>query len=197
MSKDVKKGVEFKVFDKWSLEGIEVQDAGLKRYISLKPIQNPHSGGRHEHHRFMKSNVNIVERLINLMMRPGKSGGKKAKATSIVKNAFDIIHLKTRRNPVEVLVQAITNSSPCEDVTRVAYGGVVYPVSVDMIDQTTFIEELALRHLSDGTRKASFSNPKTVDEALADEIINAASRDAKSFAVKKRDEMERVALASR
>lgn len=195
MSKDVKKGVEFKVFDKWSLEGIEVQDVGLKRYISLKSIQNPHSGGRHEHHKFMKSNVNIVERLINSMMRPGKSGGKKAKATSIVKNAFEIINLKTRKNPVEILVQAITNSSPCEDVTRVAYGGVVYPVSVDIAPQRRI--DLALRHLSDGTRKTAFSNPKTVDEALADEIIYAASRDAKSFAVKKRDEMERVALASR
>ena len=104
MSKDVKKGVEFKVFDKWSLEGIEVQDAGLKRYICLKPIQNPHSGGRHEHHRFMKSNVNIVERLINNMMRPGKSGGMKAKATSIVKNAFEIINLKTRKNRIRILI---------------------------------------------------------------------------------------------
>ena len=195
MSKDEKAHSVFKLFDKWSFEGIDVRDLGLKRYISLKPIEIPHSGGRHEHQRFMKSNVNIVERLLNNIMRRGRCGGKKAKATGIVKNAFEIIHLKTGKNPVEVLVEAVTKASPCEDITRVAYGGVVYPVSVDLAPQRRI--DLALRHLTDGARQVAFSNPKTIDEALADELIHAASRDSKSHAIKKRDEMERVALASR
>ena len=195
MSKEEKARPDFKLFDKWSFDGIEVKDAGLRRYIGLKHTQAPHSGGRHEHQRFMKSNVNIVERLVNNMMRHGRVGGKKAKATGIVKNAFEIIHLRTGRNPIEVLVAAVTRASPCEDITRVAYGGVVYPVSVDIAPQRRI--DLALRHLTDGARQVSYSNPKTVDEALADEIIHAASRDSKSFAIKKRDEMERVALASR
>lgn len=195
MSKDEKARPTFQLFDKWSFEGIEVHDAGLQRYIGLKPIDNPHSGGRHEHQRFMKSNVNIVERLLNNMMRHGRCGGKKAKATGIVKNALEIVHLRTGKNPVEVLVEAVTKSAPCEDITRVAYGGVVYPVSVDIGPQRRV--DLALRHLAEGARQAAFSNPKTVDEALADEIIHAASRDSKSFAIKKRDEMERVAQASR
>lgn len=195
MSKDEKAHFVFKLFDKWSFEGIDVRDPGLKRYISLKPIEIPHSGGRHEHQRFMKSNVNIVERLLNNVMRHGRCGGKKAKATGIVKNAFEIIHLKTGKNPVEVLVEAVTKAAPCEDITRVAYGGVVYPVSVDLAPQRRI--DLALRHLTDGARQVAFSNPKTIDEALADEIIHAGSRDSKSHAIKKRDEMERVALASR
>jgi len=195
LSKEEKARPDFKLFDKWGFEGIEVKDPGLRRYISLKHTQTPHSGGRHEHQRFMKSNVNIVERLVNNMMRHGRVGGKKAKATGIVRNAFEIIHLRTGRNPIEVLVAAVTKASPCEDITRVAYGGVVYPVSVDIAPQRRI--DLALRHLTDGARQVSYSNPKTVDEALADEIIHAASRDSKSFAIKKRDEMERVALASR
>ncbi|MGQ9640472.1 MAG: 30S ribosomal protein S7 [Candidatus Bathyarchaeia archaeon] len=195
MSKEEKALSIFKIFDKWSCEGIEIKDPGLKRYISLKPTMIPHSSGRHEHKKFMKSNVNIVERLVNNMMRHGRSGGKKAKAEGIVRNALDIIHLKTGRNPIQVLIEAIVNSAPCEDVTRVAYGGVVYPVSVDISPQRRV--DLALRHLAEGARQVAFSNPKTIDEALADEIIYAASSDDKSFAVKRRDEMERVALASR
>mgnify|MGYP001048092038 CR=1 FL=1 len=195
MSKDEKSRPTFQLFGKWSLEGIEVKDPGLKRYISLKPAVATNSGGRHEHQRFTKSSVNIVERLANNMMRHGRCGGKKAKATGIVRNALDIIHLKTGRNPVEVVVEAVTKAAPCEDVTRVAYGGVVYPVSVDLAPQRRI--DLALRHLTMGARQSAFSNPRTVDEALADEVISAASRSDRSFAIKKRDEMERVALASR
>jgi len=196
LSKDDKKTHSvFKIFDRWSLDGIEVRDPGLKGYISLKQTKTPHSGGRHEHQRFMKSGVNIVERLVNNMMRHGRCGGRKATAIGMIRNAFEIIHLRTGRNPVEVLVEAVVNAAPCEDITRVAYGGVVYPVSVDISPQRRV--DLALRHLADGARQAAFSNPKTVDEALADEIFHAASRDSKSFAVKRRDEMERVALASR
>lgn len=192
MSKAV---VEFKVFDKWSLEGIEVKDPGLTAYLSLRPILMPHSGGRHEHQKFRKSTVNIVERLINNMMRYGKCGGKKIKAINIVKNAFEIIHLKTGANPVQVLVNAVENSAPCEEVTRIVYGGVAYPVSVDVSPQRRI--DLALRFICEGARQAAINNPKTIDECLAEEIILASERDSKSFAVKKRDEIERIALSSR
>jgi small subunit ribosomal protein S7 len=195
LSKESKKMPEIKVFGKWTIEGLEARDLGLKRYISLKPVLTPQTGGRHEHQRFRKSSINIVERLVNNMMRYGRSGGKKAKAIAIVRNAFDIVNLKTGKNPIEVLLRAIENSAPCEDVTRIAYGGIVYPISVDISPQRRV--DLTLRFLTEGVRQASFSNPKTIDEALADEIIAASSRDSKSFAVRKRDEMERVALSSR
>ena len=195
MSKESKKMPEIKVFGKWSVEGLEAHDQGLKKYVSLKPSLTPQTGGRHEHQRFRKSSINIVERLVNNMMRHGRSGGKKAKAISIVRNALDIVNLKTGKNPLEVLLKAIENSAPCEDVTRIAYGGIVYPISVDISPQRRV--DLTLRFLTEGVRQASFSNPKTIDEALADEIIAASIRDSKSFAVRKRDEMERVALSSR
>ena len=190
-----RKPPEIKVFDKWGTGEIEVVDPGLEKYLSVKPTVYPHSGGRHEHKRFRKSSLNIVERLVNNMMRPGRAGGKKAKAVGIVRNALDIVGLKTGKNPVEVLVKAVENTSPAEDVTRIAYGGIVYPISIDIAPLRRI--DIALRFMTDGARQASFSNPKTIDECLAEEITYAAQRDNRSFAVRKRDEMERVALASR
>lgn len=194
-TKNPQKTIPFKLFGKWSFEGIEVQDPGLKRYISLKPVLIPHSMGRHEHAKFKKSEVNIVERLVNVMMRPGHAAGKKAKAIAVVKNAFEIIHLRTGKNPIEVLIRAIENAAPCEDTTRISYGGIVYHLAVDISPQRRV--DLALRFISEGARKNAFGSPKTLEECLAEEIILASNRDMKSYAVKRRLEMERIALSSR
>jgi len=69
---------EIMLFQKWSFKDIKVVDIGLQRYLNLTPMVAPHSMGRHEHQRFRKAKVNIVERLINNMMRPGKNSGKKS-----------------------------------------------------------------------------------------------------------------------
>lgn len=186
---------EVKLFEKWSFKGFEVKDLGLQRCISVKPVVVPHTMGRHEHRRFRKANVNIVERLINNLMRPGRNAGKKAKVTNIVKQAFEIINLRTGKNPVEILVKAVENCAPCEDTTRVSYGGAVYHMSVDISPQRRV--DLALRHISEGARQAAINNPRSIQECLADELVLAASRDIKSYAVSKRYEIERVAQANR
>jgi len=190
-----KEPLDIKIFGKWSFQGIEVKDLGLKRYISLKPVLVPHSMGRHEHGRFHKSEVNIVERFVNNLMRPGRSAGKKERAINLVRNAFEIINLRTGKNPIEVLVRAVENSAPCEDTTRISYGGVVYHMAVDIAPQRRV--DIALRLLSEGARKASFSNPRPLEEYLAEEIVFASENDVKSNAIKKRNEMERVARSSR
>lgn len=190
-----KQETETKLFGKWSFKDIEVRDLGLSRYISLKPVAVPHSMGRHEHKRFRKANVNIVERLLNNLMQPGKNAGKKAKVINIMKHTFEIIHLRTGRNPVEVLVKAVENSAPCEDTTRLSYGGIVYHLSVDISPQRRV--DLALRLLCEGVRQASMNNPRSVAECLAEELILAANHDMKSYAVSKRHEKERIAQSSR
>jgi small subunit ribosomal protein S7 len=192
MSKQIQ---EIRLFGKWSFQNIEVQDPGLKKYISLTPVYVPHTMGRHEHHRFHKAEVNIVERFINNLMRPGKQAGKKARAINTLKNAFEIIHLRTGKNPIEVLVKAVENSAPCEDTTRISYGGVAYHMAVDISPQRRV--DLALRLLSEGARKSTFGNPRPLEECIADELILAANKDIKSYAVSKRNEMERIAMASR
>jgi len=186
---------EVKLFQKWSFKDAQVKDIGLKRYLNLTPMTAPHSMGRHEHQRFRKANVNIVERLINGLMRPGKNSGKKAKATNIVKEAFEIINIRTGKNPIEVLVKAVENSSPCEDTTRISYGGVVYHLSVDVAPQRRI--DLAIRHITEGARQASINNPRSIQETLADELVLAANHDIKSYAIAKRHEIERVAQSSR
>ena len=186
---------EIRLFEKWSFKDIEVKDLGLQRYISLKPIVVPHSMGRHEHQRFRKANVNIVERVANNLMRPGKNAGKKAKVMNIMKQALEIVSLRTGKNPVEMLVRAVENAAPCEDTTRISYGGIVYHMSVDVAPQRRV--DLALRNICEGARKAAVNNPKSIEECVADELVLAAAHDVKSYAIAKRHELERVAQASR
>lgn len=190
-----KQVTEIKLFGKWSFQGVEANDAGLRRCMSLKPVAIPHSMGRHEHKRFRKANVDIVERLLNNIMRPGKNAGKKAKAISILKNSFELINIRTGRNPIEVLVRAVENSAPCEDTTRLSYGGIAYRLSVDIAPLRRV--DLALRNLCDGARQASINNPRSIEECLAEELILASNHDMKSNAVSRRHEIERIAKASR
>lgn len=191
------------LFNKWDMENVEIKDIGLKHIISLKPTVIPVSLGRHEHQKFKKIEINIVERLVNNLMHFGKKhakntgrmGGKKQRAINIVKTSFDIIYLRTRNNPVEVLVRAVENCSPNEDITRISYGGVVYHLSVDISPLRR--TDLALRFISEGSRESSFSNPKSIEEHLAEEIILASTKDNNSYAIRKKNEQERIAMSSR
>lgn len=191
------------LFRKWDLSNIEIKDPGLKNVISLKKEVMPLSFGRSALKRFNKADVNIVERLTNKISHFGKKyakntgrmGGKKITAINTVKAALEIIHLKTGKNPIEVLVRAVEHSSPNEDTTRIVYGGTVYHVSVDVAPLRRV--DLALRFIAEGVRDASFSNPKAIEENLAEHLILAAANDMNAPSVKKKNELERIAMASR
>jgi len=186
---------EVKLFGKWSYNWVDVRDPSLKKYLCFKPVRLPHSGGRHEHRKFGKAEVPVVERLINKLMMPGRNTGKKHLAYNIVKKAFEIIYLRTGENPLQVLVRAIENSAPREDTTRIMYGGIVYHVSVDVSPLRRI--DVALKHITEGARLKAFNNPLPIEEVLAEEIILAANNDPKSYAVQRKDEIERIALSSR
>ena len=191
------------LFRKWDTTEIEIKDLGLKTAISLKQIIIPLDFGRSALKRYNKGQVNIVERLANKLMHFGKKyakntgrqGGKKHHSLNIVKTAFEIIHLKTGKNPVEVLVRAVENSAPNEDTTRIVYGGTVYHVSVDVAPLRRV--DLALRFISDAIKEATFSNPKSIEEYIAEHLILAANNDPVAPSIKKKNELERVAQASR
>ncbi len=198
-----------KLFGKWDYD-VEIKDLSLKQVISLKPLNVPHTRGRHAKKRLKKIKVNVVERLVNKLMRGGtgkKVGGKvirthgrlqgkKLKVIKEVEKAFDLIHEKTRKNPLEVLIRAIENTAPREDVTRVQMGGVSYQISVDV--SATRRLDVALKNISLAALMRTFNTPRTLAEALADEIIAASNNDMQSsYAVKRRDEMERMAKAAR
>ena len=189
---------EVKLFGRWSFEDVEVKDISLEDYIACKPKFAqflPHSQGRWQKKRFRKAGCPIVERLVCSMMRYGRNNGKKVMAVRIVKHAFEIIHLLTDQNPVQVLVQAILQSGPREDSTRVGSAGVVRRQAVDMSPFRRV--NMALYLLCTGAREAAFRNVKTIAECLADEVINAARGSSNSYAIKKKDEIERVAKANR
>lgn len=143
----------------------------------------------------MQAQCPVVERLATFMMFHGRNTGKKLMAMRIVRHTLEIIHLLTDQNPVQVLVNAIINAGPREDSTRVGSAGVVRRQAVDMSPFRRVNQALYL--ISQGAREAAFRNIKTIAECLADEIINAAKGSSNSYAIKKKDEIERVAKANR
>lgn len=183
------------LFNKWDLTEVQINDPGLVRYVSVDSLIVPHSGGRYQHQQFAKSNMLIVERLINRLMQTETNTGKKELTTRIVKDAFDIVNKKTNRNPVEVLIDAIANAGPREETVRLKYGGINVPKSVDTAPQRRI--DTALIFLARAVRQASHKKKKPVAACLADELIAAAAGESRSFAVSKKEERERVAKSAR
>ena len=183
------------LFGKYEMTGIGIRDGGLAKYIDLTPITVPHTGGKHANRSFGKSKVSIVERLINNLMRTEVYTGKKAKSVRAVQDAFEIIAQKTKKNPVQVLVEALENAAPREEITRLQFGGISVPKAVDVAPSRRL--DIALRNIAKGTVDASFKNKKPVEECLADELILASKGDMNSFSVSKKEELERVAASAR
>merc|ERR1712137_1421075 len=135
MAEEDLRPVEVKLFGKWSYEEIEVKDISLEDYIAVKTksaVFVPHTAGRYQRKRFRKAQCPIVERLVCSMMAHGRNNGKKLLAIRIVKSAFEIIHLVTGENPVQVYCNAVQKAGPREDSTRIGSAGVVRRQSVDV-----------------------------------------------------------------
>lgn len=184
-----------KVFGKWDPAEIEVADPSIKNYMGLQPKVVMHSGGRHAKQQFRKSDMHVVERMINKMMRKEKNTGQKQTAYRIVEEAFDIVHERSKENPLTVLARAISNAGPREEVVRLKYGGITVPKAVDTAPQRRV--DTALMLITKGAWQSSFKSKRSIQSCLADEIMAAAAADVKSFAVNKKDSVERVAKAAR
>ncbi|KAK4877617.1 hypothetical protein RN001_010123 [Aquatica leii] len=188
---------DIKLFGRWSCDDVLVSDMSLEDYIAVKEKYAkylPHSSGRYAAKRFRKAQCPIVERLTNSLMMHGRNNGKKLMAVRIVRHAFEIIHLLTGENPLQVLVTAIINSGPREDSTRIGRAGTVRRQAVDVSPLRRVNQAIWL--LCTGAREAAFRNIKTIAECLADELINAAKGSSNSYAIKKKDELERVAKSN-
>ena len=183
------------LFNRWDVNEVEVTDPGLKRYINLHSMIVPHSSGKFTKQQFAKGEMLIVERLINRLMQTEMNTGQKHRAIRITKDAFETIYKKTKKNPVQVLVDAITQAGPREETVRLKYGGINVPKSVDTAPLRRV--NSALMFISGGVLAASHKNKKDVADCLADELIAAARGDSKCYSVTKREERERIAKASR
>jgi small subunit ribosomal protein S7 len=183
------------IFGKYDLQEVTVEDPGLRKYINLSPMGLPHSGARHANKSFGKMKVNIVERLINNMMRTEHTTGKKSFTYKTVSKSFDIIAKRTKTNPVQVLINALQNSSPKEEITRLRFGGISVPKAVDTSSAHRL--DVAIRNICKGAVSSSHKNKKRMALCLAEEIILASKADMNSFAISKKEEMERIASSAR
>ncbi|MFH0713664.1 MAG: 30S ribosomal protein S7 [Candidatus Micrarchaeota archaeon] len=200
---------ELKLFGKYTYEGIKIRDPSIAQVVSLKSIQIPHTYARHANKQFAKQGVNVVERLINKLMRGGtgeKTGGKiirthgklqgkKTKAVKIVEKAFEIVARQTNQNPIQLLIMAIEHSAPREEVTRVRLGGMAYQVAVDAGAQRRL--DTALRNITLAAIIQAFDKKNSVADSLANEIILASKNSQDSFSVKRKNEAERMAKSAR
>ena len=186
-------------FNRWSTEGIVVTDPGLEKYISVKPRIVPKTGARYAGKKFHKSRVFIVERLINKVMGPGHKGRKHWRSSGHMggqaQQAYDIVEKKTKENPVKVLVDAIVNGAPREQIVTIEYGGARYPKATECAPQRRV--DLVLRYLTQGAYAKSFNTRRKIEECLAEEIVTTAKLDAKSGTISKKLDVERSADAAR
>lgn len=196
---------EFKVLDKYDLSNVEVKDPAMKPYINLSGMLLIKSQGRNNG-KFEKANVNIIERLVSRLGVPGHVGkkhkiitgrgsGKYNKNMKTVLGALDIVEKKTGENPVQVLVRAIENGSPRDEITVIEHGGARYPQSVDCSPLRRV--DLALRWMVQGSYNKSFGKKRKMSETLADEIIKAAEGNMESFAMGKKNDSEKQADSAR
>ncbi|MCK4327788.1 MAG: 30S ribosomal protein S7 [Candidatus Diapherotrites archaeon] len=195
------------MFEEWDTKDVVVSDPGLISYINLKSA-GMHSHGRHTAKQFGKSEISIVERLVNSIMRScsGKKiggkmvhhrfgCGKKTAAIKAVRGAFGAIEKKSKKNPIQVLVAAIENSAPREETTRVKFGGITRHIAVDISPQRRV--DFALRNISVAALGKAYKSKKSRAEALAEEILAASENDNNCMAIQKKNEMERVAKGAR
>jgi small subunit ribosomal protein S7 len=181
------------LFQRWSVDDIEYSDPSTERYITVTPIA--HTMGRHADKQFKKSEISIVERLINRLMQTDENTGKKQLTTSLVRDAFEVINDRTGENPVQVLVEAIENSAPREETVRLKYGGISVPKAVDISPQRRV--DQALKFIAEGVHSDSFKTETDAADAVAQQLIGAANNDVSTYAVNQKEEKERVAAAAR
>lgn len=198
---------EIKIFNRWSTKGIKPKDTGLEKYINLEARMVPHSGGKFALKQFHKSKMNIIERLMNKMQVPGHHGKKhimtSGRATGktlihykIVEKVLENIEQQTKKNPIEVLVQAIENAATREEITQYQVGGIMLRRAVITSPQRRV--DLALSNIVQSAYKKSFGKKDTMTNALLAEIVGAYNNDAqKSEAIKERERQEREAEGAR
>jgi small subunit ribosomal protein S7 len=183
------------LFGQFSFEGIEVHDPGIQPYLYLHPIYAPHTEGKLCGKPFMKTHMHVVERLANHLMKGGKYTGKKSKALTTVRLAFEELGRTEKQNPLQLLVSAIENAAPREEVTRLQFGGISVPRAVDASPARRVA--VAIRNIALGAIQASRKSTKPIHSCLATEIALAAKGDLTSFAVGRKEEVERVAQSAR
>ena len=196
---------DLKLFDTYDVSQVSVKDPSLKPFISFVPKLLVKSYGRRQG-AFSNARVNLVERFANRLGVPGHVGnkhkiitswssGKYNKNMSTMLKVLANIERKTKKNPIQVMAEAIENGSPRDEITVIESGGARYPQAVDCSPMRRV--NLAIRWMVQGAYGKSFGKKKKMAETLADEIIAASQGSMDSFAFSKKNESEKQADSAR
>ena len=128
-------------------------------------------------------------------MRSGKYTGKKQSATKAFRVALDEINKKTDQNPLQIFVDAIINSAQREEITRIRFGAVSQPKAVDSSPSRRL--DTAIRNLAKGATQGTSKSKRSLKDCIVNELIKASNGDATSFAISKKEEIERIAASAR
>lgn len=126
------------------------------------------------------------EKFINYIME----GGKKTIARTIFNDMLGEIEKRGHKEPRELFFRAIENTKPTMEVRPKRIGGAVYQVPFEVNPKRQRM--LSFRWLIDGARKRK---GMPMYKRLTLEILEAS--DGNGGAVKKKDDVERMAQANR
>ena len=183
------------VFGKWDTSEVICEDPGLSKYINLTQVGTPHTGGKHANTWFGKTKLSLSERYINNLMRTGKYTGKKQSAAKAFRDALVEINSKTNQNPLQIFVDAIIKSAQREEITRIRFGAVSQPKAVDSSPSRRL--DTAIRNLAKGATQGTSKSKRSLKDCIVNELIKASNGDATSFAISKKEEIERIAASAR
>lgn len=198
--------IQVKLFNRWSFSDVMVIDAGLVDYINVKPILVPRTNGYYHNTPFYKTKVNIIERLMNRVQVTGHKGkkhkfssghntGKAKMIQNMMVEILETIEMKTKANPIQVIVTAIENAAPREEVITIERSGARYAQAVDMAP--TRRVDLVLRYLCQGAAQKAFNKETSMKSALIAEILDCYAWGNSSQAMMKKSEIEKMAAAAK
>lgn len=128
----------------------------------------------------------VVQRFINRMMHDGK----KSVATRVMYSSLSLAAERAKKEPMEVLDQALKNVGPLIEVKPRRVGGATYQVPVEVAADRR--EALAMRWLLQAARSRG---GKSMAEKLAAEFLDATNNTG--AAIKKKEETHKMAEANR
>tara|TARA_B100002052_G_scaffold238555_1_gene222419 strand:- start:27 stop:650 length:624 start_codon:yes stop_codon:yes gene_type:complete len=188
-------GIGTLVFGKWDASEVTCRDPGISPYINLSTVGVPHTGGRHANSWFGKARLSVVERFVNKLMRTGKYTGKKQGSMKAFETALDVIAERVSGNPLQVFVDAICYAAPMEEITRIRFGAVSQPKAVDSSPSRRL--DVALANLAKGAQQGTKKSKRSLTQCIVTEIMKASEGDVTSFAVSKKEEVQRIAASAR
>ncbi|MCX7677786.1 MAG: 30S ribosomal protein S7 [Spirochaetes bacterium] len=128
----------------------------------------------------------LVSKFINVMMLKGKKGVSE----SIFYRSMDIIQEKTKKDPIEIFMQALENVKPLVEVKSRRVGGATYQVPVEIRPERR--QALAIRWIIMNARSRS---EKTMYQKLAAELMDAYNNTGLS--IKKKEDTHKMAEANK